>query len=221
MESPFFVKCEPRWSSGGEESSYLEQLRAVNYEDMKVEPRTEEGNSIFLKEEDLAQDPGLEDHGNDEQSPNQIQPLVRHHVMVGDGIDCSSVMKCEETWTCNSYNKTEDHSAHCTEDAAKSSSSQFEVTTPVSKVKYQNLLSCGKCAYVDSNHKLLVMKWDLKLKKLKKGGDARRWDVKKLKEMIVRDCFKEHVVQGLSEKAEGIIIEEECVVMENEVTEQK
>ena len=62
-------------------------------------------------------------------------------------------------------------------------------------------------AGVDSDHKLLVMKCHLKLKKLKKGSNARRWDLDKLKEKSVRDCFKEHVAQGLNEKAEGDTID--------------
>ncbi|XP_068084785.1 craniofacial development protein 2-like [Anabrus simplex] len=73
-------------------------------------------------------------------------------------------------------------------------------------------------ADVDSDHNLLVMKCHLKLKKLKKGKNAKRWDLDKLKEKRVRDCFKEHVAKGLNEKAEGNTIEEEWRVMKNEVS---
>ncbi|XP_068082613.1 uncharacterized protein, partial [Anabrus simplex] len=71
---------------------------------------------------------------------------------------------------------------------------------------------------VDSDHNLLVMKCRLKLKKLKKGKNATRWNLDKLKEKSVRDCFKKHVAQGLNEKAEGNTIEEEWIVMRNEVS---
>ncbi|XP_068081919.1 craniofacial development protein 2-like [Anabrus simplex] len=73
-------------------------------------------------------------------------------------------------------------------------------------------------ADVDSDHNLLVMKCHLKLKKLKKGKNAKRWDLDNLKEKSERDCFKEHVAHGLNEKAEGNTIEEEWRVMKNEVS---
>ncbi|XP_068081777.1 craniofacial development protein 2-like [Anabrus simplex] len=73
-------------------------------------------------------------------------------------------------------------------------------------------------ADMDSDHNLLVIKCHLKLNKLKKGKNAKRWDLDKLKEKSVRDSYKEHVAQGLNEKAEGNTIEEEWRVVKNEVS---
>ena len=57
-------------------------------------------------------------------------------------------------------------------------------------------------ADVDSDHNLVVMKCRLKLKKLKKGRKAKRWELDKLKQEEVRENFKESVTQGLVEKGE-------------------
>ncbi|XP_068082233.1 dynein axonemal intermediate chain 7 [Anabrus simplex] len=51
--------------------------------------------------------------------------------------------------------------------------------------------------------------------------NARRWDLDKMKEKSVRDCFKEHVAQKLNGNAEGNAIEEEWTVMKNEISRWK
>ncbi|XP_068085323.1 craniofacial development protein 2-like [Anabrus simplex] len=96
---------------------------------------------------------------------------------------------------------------------------RYQIDFIMVKQRFRNqVLNCKTFpgADVDSDHNL-VMKYHLKLKTFKKGKNAKRWDLDKLKENTVRDCFKEHVAKGLNEKAEGNTIEEEWIVMRNEV----
>ncbi|XP_067007626.2 craniofacial development protein 2-like [Anabrus simplex] len=98
---------------------------------------------------------------------------------------------------------------------------RYQIDLIMIRQRFRNqVLDCKSFpeADVDSDHNLLVIKCHLKLKKFKKGRNARRWDLDKLKGKSMKDCFKEHVAQGLNGKAEGNTVEEEWTVMNNEVS---
>ncbi|XP_049861464.1 uncharacterized protein LOC126355229 [Schistocerca gregaria] len=61
---------------------------------------------------------------------------------------------------------------------------------------------------VDSDHNLLVMTCRLKLKKLQKGGNLRRWDLDKLKEPEVGHSFRESTREQLIGMGERNTVEE-------------
>ncbi|XP_049944546.1 uncharacterized protein LOC126426686 [Schistocerca serialis cubense] len=72
-------------------------------------------------------------------------------------------------------------------------------------------------ADVDSNHNLLVMNCRLKLKKLQKGGNLRRWDLDELTKPEVVQSFRDSVREQLTGIEERNTVEEEWVALRDEV----
>ncbi|XP_049864013.1 craniofacial development protein 2-like [Schistocerca gregaria] len=72
-------------------------------------------------------------------------------------------------------------------------------------------------ADVDSDHNILVMTCRLKLKKLQKGGNLRRWVLDKLKEPEVVQSFRESIREQLTGMGERNTVEEEWVSLRDEV----
>ncbi|XP_049829376.1 craniofacial development protein 2-like [Schistocerca gregaria] len=87
---------------------------------------------------------------------------------------------------------------------------RFQIDYIMVRQRFRNqVLNC--------DHNLLAMTCRLKLKKLQKGGNLRRWDLDKLKEPEVVQSFREIIREQLTGMGERNTVEEEWVALRDEV----
>ncbi|XP_049768102.1 uncharacterized protein LOC126101500 [Schistocerca cancellata] len=97
---------------------------------------------------------------------------------------------------------------------------RYQIDYIMIRHKFRNqVLNCKTYPWadVDSVLNLLIMNCRLKLKKLQKGGNLRRWDLDKLKELEVVQSFRESIREQLTGMGERNTVEEEWVALRDEI----